>query len=179
MGKRSEFERVDKDYYRTTDPRAVKTLLPHLKSHTIFCEPCAGDGVLVSQLEAAYHWCFDAFDIEPKQAWIEKADATQYKIVAVHKNYDFECFITNPPWSRKILHEIIVNLSDQRPTWLLFDSDWMHTKQAISYLPRLRKIVSVGRLRWIEGTKMDGKDNCCWYLFDKNGKGTEFIGRVN
>lgn len=182
MGKRSDFERVDKDYYRTTDPRAVRALLPHVKPHSKFCEPCAGDGVLVDQLSAANHICFGAFDIEPRQTWIDEQDARTFMIDTIPtelREYDIDCFITNPPWSRPILHEIIVNLSDQRPTWLLFDADWMHTKQSVPYLPRLRKIISIGRLRWIEGTKMDGKDNCCWYLFDTHGQGTEFIGRSN
>jgi hypothetical protein len=56
--------------------------------------------------------------------------------------------ITNPPWSRPVLHEIIVNLSDQAPTWLLIDADWVHTQQAIPHLPRLRMIV--GRARTLD-----------------------------
>jgi len=89
-----------------------------------------------------------------------------------------EIFITNPPWSRDVLHDIIVNLSNQAPSWLLIDSDWMHTQQSIPYLPRLRKIVSVGRVRWIPGSPYDGKDNCCWYLFDRpSNQETVFIGR--
>ena len=37
-------------------------------------------------------------------------------------------FVTNPPWSRPFLHEIIVNLSNQAPAWLLLDADWVHTQ---------------------------------------------------
>jgi hypothetical protein len=40
-------------------------------------------------------------------------------------------------------------------------------------------IVSVGRVKWIEGSKNTGKDNCAWYLFDlKNKTATEFFGRL-
>lgn len=78
-----------------------------------------------------------------------------------------EAFITNPPWTRSLLHPLIVHLSNQAPTWLLFDADWMHTKQAAPYLDRLVRIVSVGRLKWIPDSKMDGKDNCAWYLFNR------------
>jgi hypothetical protein len=39
-------------------------------------------------------------------------------------------FITNPPWDRKVLHPLIEHLSSIAPTWLLFDADWMHTKQS-------------------------------------------------
>ena len=41
------------------------------------------------------------------------------------------------------------------------------------------KIVSVGRVKWIEGSKGVGKDNCAWYLFDAMKRGpTEFYGRT-
>lgn len=41
------------------------------------------------------------------------------------------------------------------------------------------KVVSVGRVKWIEDSKMTGKDNCAWYLFDENHVGpTQFYGRV-
>ena len=45
-------------------------------------------------------------------------------------------------------------------------------------LPILKKIVSVGRIKWIPDTKSTGKDNCCWYLFDrkKNSK-IHFFGK--
>ena len=38
----------------------------------------------------------------------------------------------------------------------------------------LKKIVSVGRVEWIKGKA--GKDNCCWYYFDKDNKEqTQFL----
>lgn len=166
MGKRSSFERIEKDFYRTIDPAAVHALIPHLQSSTRYCEPCVGDGHLIAELDTYGHRCFLAADVE------KDARFTIYE-------GSFDLFITNPPWSRGLLHQIIINLSDQRPTWLLFDSDWCHTKQSTPFLGRLKKIVSVGRLRWIPDTKMSGKDNCAWYLFDKNNdQQTQFFGRV-
>jgi hypothetical protein len=51
-------------------------------------------------------------------------------------------------------------------------------KQSINYLPRLRKIVSIGRVKWFDKTA--GKDNSCWYLFDKPSDiAVEFYGRKN
>ena len=61
-----------------------------------------------------------------------------------------------------------------RPTWLLFDADWAHTKQARPYLKYCDKIVSVGRVKWIPDSKMTGKDNCAWYLFLKDECQTKF-----
>lgn len=164
MGKRSDFERVEKDAYQTFDPRAVAPLKAHLGIGNLsYYEPCVGEGKLVELLKPLK--CVGASD--------EELDArtTQYKT-------DAEYFITNPPWSRDLLHPIIENLRTQLPTWLLFDADWMHTRQSAPYMKYCEKIISVGRVRWIPGTKVDGKDNTAWYLFIKyKPLRTEFIGR--
>lgn len=111
-------------------------------------------------------------DIEPGDTRIRPGDAL------VDDLGHPEQFITNPPWTRQILHPLIERLSDIAPTWLLFDADWKHTKQARPYMKRLRKVVSVGRLKWIEGSPHDGKDNCAWYLFGRpSDDPTLFYGR--
>ena len=172
MGKRSSFERRERDFYPTPEA-AVLPLLPHLAPSTLFSEPCAGDGALVDILQRHGHVCEFAGDLEPQRADIYITDArTQGGDGAP------DVYITNPPWSREVLHPIITNLSAQAPTWLLFDADWMHTRQAAPYLPLCRKIVSVGRVKWIPDSKHTGKDNCAWYLFDANASGpAQFIGR--
>lgn len=173
MGKRSNFERVEKDFYRTIDPRAVEALAPHLMPNTRFAEPCAGAGDLMDQLVALGHVCARARDIAPQRDDIEQKDA----LTTLTGNID--CFITNPPWSRPVLHALIDFLSMQHPTWLLFDADWAHTLQSKPYMSKCVKIVSVGRLIWIPGTTTSGKDNCAWYLFDARHDGpTQFYGRV-
>ena len=102
------------------------------------------------------------------------------------KRYDVDgvdAFITNSPWRRDILHPIIVNLSDQAPTWLLIDAGWVHTRQSEPYLVRLRAIVSVGRVKWIKDSPFTGKDDCAWHLFDlprpDERAVTHFIGRTD
>lgn len=171
MGKRSDFERRERDFY-PTPYAAVVPLLGHLPPRTLFVEPCAGDGALVSHLHRHGHHCVDATDIDPGNPFIGARDVMTARIGGG------QFFITNPPWDRTILHPLIEHLSDQAPTWLLFDADWMHTKQALPYLGRLVKIVSVGRVKWIPDSKMTGKDNCCWYLFYGEFRGqTEFYGR--
>lgn len=176
MGKRSSFKRRKNDLYPTFDPRAVAALLPHLAPGTRFVEPCAGDGVLVDQLVAAGHTCMEAYDIAPGRADVFAQDALVHTPCAD----DFDVFITNPPWTRALLHPLIAHLSDQAPTWFLFDADWAHTKQAAPFQTRLRRIVSVGRLKWIPDSKHDGKDNCAWYLFGRPGGNlaAEFHGRA-
>lgn len=161
MGKRSDFERRDRDYY-PTPKEAVLPLIKRLKANTKFIEPCAGDLALVKILEEYGHECVLASDIEPQAPNVLKRDA----LLGLRPNPD-EVIITNPPWDRKILHPMIVAFSDVAPTWLLFDADWMHTKQSSAFLPRLRMIVSVGRVKWIPESNGAGKDNSAWYLFDK------------
>lgn len=170
MGKRSDFERRDRDFYPT--PReAVLPLLPHLAPGTKFCEPCAGDGALVTALEAEGHKCVWESDIAPQR--------TMFQADALHLIYANGVIITNPPWDRRVLHPMIDWFAWQRPTWLLFDADWMHTRQAAPYLPMLRKIVSVGRVKWIPDSKMTGKDNCAWHMFDAQSEGPAlFFGRA-
>lgn len=161
MGKRSSFDRVPRDFY-PTPVEAVRPLLPHLIAGTVFVEPCAGDGALIDHLQGAGHRCTFGIDIAPIWPIVRTADAT----TARYNMGGATCFITNPPWSRDVLHPIITNLSSQAPTWLLFDADWIHTRQAVPFLPLLQTIVSVGRVKWIPGSKMTGKDNCAWHLFD-------------
>lgn len=172
MGKRSDFERIPRDFYPT--PReAVLPLLPHLPKGSTYWEPCAGDGALIRAL-SGYAVCLSASDISPRHEDIEARDALADTAVVLE-----DLIITNPPWDRKILHPMIEHFSAMRPTWLLFDADWMHTKQSAPFMPWLRKVVSVGRVKWIPDSKHTGKDNCCWYLFDQSAGGqTQFIGRA-
>jgi hypothetical protein len=175
MGKRSDFERQPRDYY-PTPMAAVLPLIPHL-GRVSYVEPCAGNGALIDHLKAAGSVCVDAFDISPKRHDIRLKDAMRASAALCDGDY----IITNPPWDRKILHPMIKHFSAMRPTWLLFDADWLHTKQSAPFMPYLRKIVSVGRVKWIPHSKMTGKDNCAWYLFDQTGVHTgdaAFHGRT-
>lgn len=177
MGKRStgQFAREPRDYY-PTPAAAVAPLLPHLPAACCFVEPCAGNGALVDHLTGAGHRCPWAFDIAPQRDDIKRFDAFDMRLLG-WQPADF--IITNPPWSRPILHRMILHFSAQRPTWLLFDADWIHTRQSAPFLPLLRKIVSVGRVKWRPETSMTGKDNCAWHLFDQNSAGaTVFVGRA-
>ena len=183
MGKRSNFERKPRDFY-PTPYEAVVPLIPHLEPGTDFHEPCAGNGQLTCLLESyAGQMCMGESDICPQPdddgiRYEEIYEIDALKLEECGIGHEADIFITNPPWSRDILHPLITHLSDIAPTWLLFDADWMHTKQSAEFMPRLRKIVSVGRVKWIPDSKMTGKDNCCWYLFDKpSSEPTIFYGR--
>lgn len=176
MGKRSNFERVERDWYPT--PReAVVPLVPFLLEEEMYWEPCAGDGALVRHLSELVPnlTCTRWSDIEPQDGHIEQCDVFDEPVC-----WGRLC-ITNPPWRRDILHPLIEHLTSAQGSrcWLLFDADWIHTRQSAPYLPRLRKIVSVGRVKWIPDSKMTGKDNCCWYYFTQpSDEPTVFYGRT-
>lgn len=201
MGKRSDFIRRKRDFY-PTPVSALEPLIPHLPNSFTYIEPCSGDGALIRALESFegiakggrfqptleyasdIHLPWKVTQLEEGSHVHCKNGLCAYKkdvfdIVDVEDNVDF--FITNPPWDRNILHPLIMHLSSIRPTWILFDADWMHTKQAAPYLKYCTKIVSVGRVKWIPNSPHTGKDNCCFYLFeDKKVLGrkvVDFCGR--
>jgi hypothetical protein len=165
MGKRSDFPRRVADDY-PTPAKAFEPLIPFLDKRILIVEPCPGAGRLVKHMRRAWFevrfWAGDARTQhygQPGRPWM---------------------FVTNPPWTRELLHPIIVNLSEQAPTWLLFDADWMHLICAAPLLPRLRQIVSVGRVKWMPGSKWVGKDNAAWYRFGRVDEGNppRFHGRT-
>jgi len=175
MGKRSDFERKPRDFYPTPF-EAVAPLIEHLPRKFTFTEPCAGDGALCGHLEHYGGTCMWASDIEPQHEGIHP---NNYNEIGEPEMIESEYIITNPPWNRKILHPMIDYFRVKRPTWLLFDADWMHTIQSKPYMQNCRKIVSIGRIKWFGD--MTGKDNCAWYLFNDEYTpliATEFYGRV-
>lgn len=167
MGKRSGFARRPQDAYDTPD-KAVDFLMPFLHGVKVFAEPCVGNYCLSNSLVKRGLKLGVAGDIKTGSDAL-KIDWAAYSINAI---------ITNPPWTREILHPMIEHFQRCVPTWLLFDADWAHTIQAGPYLDTCSAIVSVGRLRWIEGSKHTGKDNAAWYRFDAtHWGGPRFFGR--
>jgi hypothetical protein len=169
MGKRSGFARRPMDAYAT--PReAVLPLLPFIGRIQTFAEPCAGDGYLIRHLEQLGLVCGYAGDLrDGKDAlFLDEQDLA-----------GIEAIITNPPWTRELLHPLIGRFQQLRPTWLLFDADWCHTRQAGAYLGRCSHIVTVGRVKWIPDSPSTGKDNAAWYRFDQSHQdGPRFFGRM-
>jgi len=169
MGKRSDFERKDRDYY-DTPYEAVIPLMAHLPFGATFIEPCAGNSALVRHLSIHLACtCLAQYDIEPQNSDTKEMDAL--KLQEAHLG-SAEYIITNPPWIRTkksgyLLHKLLEVFANLRPTWLLIDSDWHDTKQSGKLLDDYcLKIVPIGRVKWFGN--MTGKDNCSWYLFDKN-----------
>ncbi len=170
MGKRSDFPRLPQDAY-STPAEAVVPLLRRLTPRTRFIEPCAGAGRLIEHLESAGHVCAGRCDLP--------CDAT----VAHYDVEGADYFITNPPWRRDVLHPIIVNLSDQLPTWLLIEFG-LGAHASIGAVPiapqgdRQRRTSPLDSR--LANSPYDGKDNCAWHLFSRPEFDvvTRFFGRT-
>ena len=130
-------------------------LIPHLRGVRTFAEPCCGDGALVNHLESHGLRCVYQGDI-----------ATGQDALALEQYGDAAQIITNPPYTRPLMHALIQHFARILPTWLLLESDWAYTKQAGPFMPCCSDIVSVGRLRWIAGTTMSSMENFAWFRFD-------------
>jgi len=191
MGKRSNFDRNPRDYYITPE-KAVLPLLPHIQGKgLVFAEPCAGDGSLVRHLIKYGMRCGWQSDIEPQHEDVKEFDALE--LLCLDRMNDI--IITNPPWEKrknkgeifnKLLRHWLATFANEPhrygaghgDIWLLFDSDWQHTVQALEFKKYCKKIVSVGRVSWM-GNGTSGKDNCSWYCFNAHNKRpVQFYWRV-
>lgn len=181
MGKRSNFKRKKADSYHTWDERAVKPLAKHLDPRCRYIEPCAGNGDLLrllSQLTEAK--CVLAFD-----KYKAKNYNVPYKVVAQNpqrkrdaltlddrdiKRTKANAIITNPPWTREIMHAMIEHFCSLGvEVWLLFDADWLYTEQSSYYVSHyLMEVVPVGRVKWVRNSKYDAMDSVAWYRFSGN-----------
>jgi hypothetical protein len=178
MAKRSDFERRERDFY-ATPMEAMLPLLPHLPERFEWFEPCAGDGAIIRHMKVFRPTArlIGATDLEPLDDGIEQCDLLERMPMDLYKA---DLAITNLPWDRKVLHPLIVNITQRTPLWTLLDSNWANTAQAVPYLEICSKIVQVGRLKWIPGSKDVGKDDCAWFLFDAQHVGaTRFYGRMS
>jgi hypothetical protein len=172
MGKRSDFVRVERDYYPTpADP--VMDLSPFIADMDGFCEPCVGDGALADTLTRLGHRLALACDLTPLGPAKGYATARDALTLTKADCRGFTHFVTNPPWPA--LHargeptlSLIRHLSKLRPTWLLLSSDFAHNAYAPEVLAYCSTIVSVGRVKWIPDSDNSGKDNAAWYLFDRS-----------
>tara|TARA_R110000744_G_scaffold144157_10_gene256248 strand:+ start:2250 stop:2795 length:546 start_codon:yes stop_codon:yes gene_type:complete len=169
MGKRSSFKRRESDFY-PTPIEAVFPLLNHLSINTKYQEPCCGELDLCDHLDYFGHSCEGISDIKGSVAGFYAPPVNAMDITSCAG----EMFITNPPWPAVGQHgdptiAMALHLSDIAPTWFLLNADVMHNKYFSKVADRCRRIVSVGRVKWISDSPGPGKENCAWFLFDPTG----------
>lgn len=179
MGKRSDYVPRARDKYYTP-LEAVRPLANLIKgTKGFFCEPCAGNGQLVNYIEGLLpdFQCILALDIEPEAPWILQADA---HTLTSELAANCDVILTNPPFTWQVLQPLMDRFISICPTILLLPADYMHNQRMKPYMQQCVGVKSIGRVKWIEGSKATGVDNYAWYYFDKNkpmDEPTSFIAR--
>ncbi len=177
MGKRSNFKRRRRDAYFTTLDGA-EPVFKYLQPGQRYIEPCAGRGDLIDHLRLRGLECGFAGDVLPIRGDVEWFNALDFDALCALRLENIDYIITNPPWERTTLHQMIIAFASLKPTWFLFDAGWPFTQQSAKMMPWCKKIVPAGRPSWMRNG-VGGKDDCAWYLFDKNNKnGTRFMRRA-
>jgi hypothetical protein len=159
MGKRSNFEKREADFYATPRP-AVVPLVPYLRgSVTDYAEPCCGESDLIRHLADFGFHCAFAGDIRAGQ------DALSIP------SFGGLPVITNPPYGTgnrsKLLLALIRHFMSASPfAWLLIDYDFSSLELAEPVMRHCTDIVIIPRQKWIEDSDDTGKDNHAWYRFE-------------
>lgn len=145
MSKFSNFERIDRDFYETIDPKAVPPNFLKYVTGKKYYEPSCGSGKLIEQLEPYSELCGFS-DIKPigkydyPEAYKDALDLSKEDVIGA------DCIITNPMYKKEGLLPIIGHCSALLPTWLLLPSDLMHNAYMKPYMAVCERVVSVGRL---------------------------------
>jgi len=176
MSKRSNFEKVPKDFYTTVDPNAIPPKLIEFIRGKSYASPCYGNGDLEDLLMevAVCRWRSDIREtVGSSKVW----DAMR---LSKHELERCDIILENPPFSRDVLLPMIDHFITLKPTWLLLPADYMHNKYFSPYVAKCSKVVSVGRLKWFKDSRHTSTDNFCWYFWKHHADEdteTVFYGR--
>lgn len=166
MGKRSDFDKNPRDYYRTFDRRAGDVLSPFIKDIKYFAEPFCGAGDLVHQLQESHgKFCMWKSDIEPQPdlSFGVNCQVMSYEEVHYEQLRNCQLMITNPPFTKEVFHKSIEHFTPLIDCWWLMASDWLFNKGSSKIIDKfVTDVVAIGRMRWIPNSKMSGKDNMVW-----------------
>jgi predicted RNA methylase len=168
-----------RDYWPTVDSAAIsRNFVKWLAEQDVrtFVEPCAGNGSLVKMLENVGLECVGAFDMEPQDSSIYKKEVSE---LDSHNYTHADIVITNPPFSWTMLKPILEKLLESNlPVCLLLPASFMHNLRSAQFMKYCSHVFSIGRLFWVvdggqpEMKGIKGKEDFCWYVFDKRNKET-------
>lgn len=169
MSKRSDFEKIEKDFYPTTDDKViVSEFVKRIRGKT-YAEPCYGYGDLEHLLMPYAKLKFKS-DIRVTLPATKIYDAMDLKA----KDLDgCDLIITNPPFTRSVLLPMIDKFISMKPTWLLLPADYMHNAYFRPYMNKCTCVVSIGRVCWFkkEGKRVASTDNFAWYFWPHKASG--------
>jgi len=174
MGRRSDFPKVDKDFFPTTDPRAVEPLVRYIRGNT-YAEPCYGDGDLEDLLMdvATCKWRSDVRGTVESSKVMDAMSLTKSDLQGI------DLIVTNPPFTRSVLMPMLDHFITLKPTWLLLPAGHMHNVYFGDAMRKCSKVVSIGRLKWFKDSKFSSTDDFCWYFWPQwaTHQETVFRGR--
>lgn len=152
MSKRSDFPKVDKDWYPTRDPAAIVPKFVEFIRGKAYAEPCYGNGDLEDLLMdvATCKW---RSDVRSTVGCSKVMDGLE---ITTEDLKDCDCFCTNPPFSQKVLRPLLDHwLTFDKDIWLLLPADYMHNIWFGPYMKVCSKVVSIGRLVWFYNEWVD------------------------
>jgi hypothetical protein len=155
MGKRSSFEPRKGDFY-PTPIEAARPLAPWLNGVRTFAEPCCGDGRLVRHLESFGLACTYSGDIATGQDALARTDYGAPDRI-----------ITNPPFTRACLHQLLPHFLGIAPAWLLLEMGFATNACDAPFLAACTDVIPIGRVRWFEGSKHMSCENFGWFQFQQ------------
>lgn len=178
MSKRSDFEKVPKDFYPTTDPKAVPTKLVEFIRGKNYASPCYGEGDLEDLLMdvATCRWRSDIRETVGSSRVMDALCLSKEDVARC------DIILDNPPFSKDVLLPLIDHFVSMKPTWLLLPADLAHNIYFGPYMQRCSRVVSVGRVCWFpkEGKRVASTDNFMWAYWEKDATTdtrTIFYGR--
>lgn len=162
----------------------VPALMQHLPKVFTYCEPCVGRGDLIKHMSHFRKGAIltQAYDTHPLIDDVRLLD-TRYLTAddttsPIHGEADF--IITNPPWIKEMMEPMLLRWPQLKPTWVLVNATFLHTLWGARIMPYCHKIVSIGRIQWIPGSKGTGLVDACWLLLDKpRGKQPDFYPYIH
>jgi hypothetical protein len=167
-------ERLDAENYFTRDPLCVRALAEQLDMTDVrFCEPCAGRGDLIWELEAHGAKCVVASDLYcyPDR---DPRIATGRDFLEIGRLPEIEAIVTNPPF-RSIV-PIVRHALEIFPghVWILARHEWMSAqgrrdgRAALLGSPRFRAYIPIkGRPVWHAEVINGPRHNFGWYIWGK------------
>lgn len=165
------FERRANDAY-FTPVEAIYPLAEALNPCT-FIEPCAGDGVIVDTLALADFDCAAATDISPAGPSVSKKDALAYTFEDVQ---GVDAVITNPPFKKDMLVPIMDHfLMLETSMVLLLPLDYIANLWFAPYAAHVHKVLPIGRVRWIPGSKSMSMENFAWVALSADPSTQPFL----
>ena len=83
-----------------------------------------------------------------------------------------DAIVTNGPWTRRLIHPLIAHFVAHAPVvWVLLDANWSWIQMSAPYIGSCTHVLPTHRVKWIEGSKYNAKDDCCWYRFARGHVG--------